>query len=828
MNQNTFCEPLSLQIIERAYTIIQAVNTEQRTAASLELLKTLRAFLKENEVEWEALLDLLNQHVGIQESRNMATYYSQPLKLSEVGPSSLAHRPTELIPPQLISLYSETKLVDVIRRELRDTDELCIASAFYSRGIINILLAPFIEFTARGGKLKLLTSIMNEFNSPDDLLHLSKEIPSIAIRVFYPLDKNGRADFSSKPPAFHIKGFLFKKLNGQNTLIIGSSNLTGSGLAGNHEWNYFSNVEINIPFYAKKSAFQTAIEEYEAYWTNSSVPFDSEFIEMYRLRWAEKKHLNRLLLRASNRMLRTTTVITPRPAQEAALTALAQRRNKGITKTTVIAATGLGKTYLAAFDFKQSGMKRILFISHRENILVKASHAFSEVMGAGYSGEILSGSRKPEKRDSSVFAMIQTLSQLPVLNRFEGDEFDYMVIDEFHHAEASSYRRVLEKFRPRFLLGLTATPERMDGRDVLAICGSDVAYEIRLLDAIEQGWLVPFQYFAIHDKTDYSSVRWTGRGYIEDDLDAVLMHDTRAELAFNNLRRFLPSCGKIKALAFCSSQKHAGYMNDRFNELGKGIGMRSICLLGQNSLEERETAMQELQSENSDLQIICSVDIFGEGIDIPAVSHILFLRPTQSFTVFLQQLGRGLRHYREKEYLVALDFVGNFQQSYIAQLAVQGYTSVEEYRQIRQTRASEKKLPATCHVSVDTEVVRIWEENIRQIVNPKDSAATKCSVQVPYTAKPQYGYTQAIRLIVANDRHAGQWIHIFDKTGYNAAMDIEIGNDQNFLAWTNVAYNDISRFPARIRAAATALFMEGLRGEFRIEASNAVITITRK
>jgi superfamily II DNA or RNA helicase len=198
------------------------------------------------------------------------------------------------------------------------------------------------------------------------------------------------------------------------------------------------------------------------------------------------------------------------------------------------------------------------------------------------------------------------------------------------------------------------------------------------------------------------------------------MHDTRAELIFNNLCKFLPSTGKTKALAFCSSKDHAQYMNRKFNELGKAAGIRSLCLLGENSIEEREEgAILRLQYEKDSLQIICSVDLFGEGVDIPAVSHVLFLRPTQSFTVFIQQLGRGLRPMPEKDFLVALDFVGNFRQSYVAPLALKGYHSTTDFQDARRLKNPERELPAACHVSVGTEVQRIWDQEIMEILKPK-------------------------------------------------------------------------------------------------------------
>jgi superfamily II DNA or RNA helicase/predicted house-cleaning noncanonical NTP pyrophosphatase (MazG superfamily) len=622
LDNSAFLEALRLKIIEEAHELFHADTREKIINESADLLELIATILKQYSIPWDEVFSRQaekRQEVGGFDHKVLLHATASNKNIVENGDR-------KSLLPQLLTLNSLTCLVDIIKRELVDAEALHVASAFYSRGMLNLLLNPFLDFVKRGGKLRLLSSVMGNFNNPYDFIHLSTQIPEIEIRIFYPLNENGNPDFSQQPPPFHIKSFLFEKPTGLHSIIIGSSNLTGSGLSRNHEWNYFSNSETNLLLKNNLSAFQYALQEYESYWNESSVPVDYRFINAYQPRWDKAHELRTAVSIEMDSAFKTT--LKPRPAQIKALQSLVERRNQGVTKTTIIAATGLGKTYLAAFDFKQSGLRNVLFIAHRENILVKAIETFRGVTQDKYFGAILSGSMKPTQHSGSLFAMVQTISQPLLLDEYEADSFDYIVIDEFHHAEADSYRRVLDKFRPKFLLGLTATPERMDGRDVLKICDYDVAFETRLFDAIENRWLVPFQYFAIHDPTDYSSLQWTSRGYLDNDLDKVLMHDTRAELIFNNLRKFLSSTGKVKALAFCSSKNHAEYMDRRFNELGKFHGIRSVCLLGQHSIQDRERAMQQLQDEKDTLQIICSVDIFGEGVDIPAVSHVLFLSVT--------------------------------------------------------------------------------------------------------------------------------------------------------------------------------------------------------
>lgn len=1029
-----FAEALRHKLIEEGHELFHADTRGEIINESADLLELLGAILKYHGIDWEEVFS--RQTAKREES---GAFNKQLMLHATAASPTVAERgDREARLPQLLTFNSLVGLVDVIKRELADADALHIASAFYARGMLNLLLDPFREFIQRGGKLRLLTSVMGNFNNPSDFVHLTSRIPEIDIRIFYPLNEKGVADFTQEPPPFHVKSFLFEKPTSMHSIIVGSSNLTGSGLSRNHEWNYFSNSETNLLLKNNLSAFQCARQEYESYWRESSVPVDKRFLDAYMPRWEKARELRIGVAREMGKAFQRS--MEPRPAQITALKSLDERRKLGIQKSTVIAATGLGKTFLAAFDFKQSGLGNVLFLAHRENILITAMKTYRSVMDDVFFGAILSGRSKPPVLNrGSLFAMVQTISLSTTLAEYAPDAFDYIVIDEFHHAEAGSYQRVLERFKPKFLLGLTATPERMDGRDVLKICDYDVAFESRLFDAIENRWLVPFQYFAIHDASDYSALHWTNRGYVESELDQVLMHDTRAELIFNNLCKFLPSTGKIKALAFCSSKNHAEYMNRKFNELGKAVKVESVCLLGENSIEERERAICQLQDEKDPLQIICSVDIFGEGVDIPAVSHVLFLRPTQSFTVFIQQLGRGLRQMPEKDYLVALDFVGNFRESYVAPLALKGYTSAVDCREARRSKIPDRQLPAACYVSVETEVQRIWDTEIKKILTPnpfealkdlyldlrsslgqspaimdffanpsahdpyvfikaagfggnwlrvkecmddlteyeatllgtpaeqllqhleKELSPTKSYkmvvlksllalggvewpveeisrlflayylengdrrsdydelakeahpalfplsrvvthlirmpldklsntggaffqldrqqrtfkirqdfqnfwlnkdfqelaadrvgfglaryfyrkgrdsvvapsmrgfvVQVAYTTRKDAGFSASIRKVIADDPSGLQWQYDFGTKGYSGEMDIEIMNDQNFIAWTPARYDDISRFPARIKAAATALFEEGVLGQFHVKAQGSSLVVVRK
>jgi superfamily II DNA or RNA helicase/predicted house-cleaning noncanonical NTP pyrophosphatase (MazG superfamily)/HKD family nuclease len=708
---------LMTKLVEEAHELLKATDRGELAKEMADVTEVLRAIAERSGITWsevETLRKLRAQERGT---------FSGGIYLHAVASATAATEPATTtkrrpaLRPRVVMRSAEPSLIDIVLREIEESISVSIASAFYGRWILNVFDRPLCELADRGGRVRLLTSVMNDFNNPDDLVELERRVPGLSVRVFYPAERSGLHDFTNPPPPFHLKCFLFERPSGRNSLLIGSSNITRGGFVGNHEWNYYSNSEVNAPTEGTASVFENALAEFERYWGADAVTLTDEFLNPYRVRWAQA-HEHRL---QAEKHERTATEASPhpRPAQAEALANLARKRELGVKRTAVIAATGLGKTHLAAFDFQQSGCRRLLFVAHREIILNQARQVFRAVLGQPNFGVMLSGTADPAERarasepNAGVFAMIQIISKEDELARFDRRAFDYVVVDEFHHTPAESYERLLRYLEPRFLLGLTATPERLDGRDVLRWCDYDVAYEARLFDALDRGWLVPFQYFAIYDPTDYSQIRWTQRGYDDEDLDGLLIDDTRAELVIRNLNRYLPAEGKLRALAFCSSKAHAEYMTRRFNELGR----TAVCILGETPPAERSDAMDALASQDSDLEILCSVEVLGEGVDVPSVTHVLFLRPTQSFALFVQQLGRGLRPALGKDFVVALDFVGNFHNSYVAPLALQGFRSVNERMEAGDAQAV--VLPSGCHVSADTEVQRIWTEQMQRILEPR-------------------------------------------------------------------------------------------------------------
>lgn len=617
--------------------------------------------------------------------------------------------------------------VDVIKlmnSELERSVTAWIASAFYSPGVINLMMSGFQRFFKKGGELKVLLSTMGSITPPHYMKHLRDFLIPGSVRVY----STGSDQPIKQTHNFHAKAYLFRRATGEGAMMIGSSNFTQAGFAENVEWNYFSPSEINLPF-CGLSPFDSAVQEFEHIWKKQSIEVTDQFLSDYEMlfknRFFSKPdqpwtiHSGKLELFETQIGFKRT-IVTPNEIQRESLENLLQMRRQGIKRATIIAATGVGKTFLAAFDFKQSGFKSLLYIAHREAILSQSQETFRAVIGDQAFGEIFgAGNTTLSNRPNALFGMVQTLNRFENLTVFPPNAFEYIVVDEFHHSQAETYRKVIDYFKPRFLLGLTATPERMDGKDVLALCDYNVACEVRLIEAVDRGLLCPFQYYAIYDETDYSQITWRGTNYDEKELESALINDTRTSVIAYNLKRLLPSSGKIKALAFCSSVAHAEYTAKK---LTLTHGINATALTGKCSDEERYQCLSRLANEEESLSVICTVDIFNEGIDIPEISHVLLLRPTQSFTIYLQQLGRGLRKSVNKNFLVVIDFVGNYKKSYIAPLCLSGFSDEPSFAQrvaFKKWTGANQFLPKGCYIDIDTKVLRVWDDEIRRVIDQR-------------------------------------------------------------------------------------------------------------
>ncbi len=443
-------------------------------------------------------------------------------------------------------------------------------------------------------------------------------------------------------------------------------------------------------------------------WNNSEI-LTEEWIRNY-----EPRHIKSKIQR--DRLLFTEEkypdVIVPNGMQEEALQGLSQLRTEGKDRALLISATGTGKTYLSAFDVKESGYRKVLFLVHREQILDEARKSYSKVLGPGYTTGKISGSSKDYDADI-IFSTIQSMSKKDVMNHFQPDHFDYIICDEAHHSTANTYDRILEYFRPKFLLGMTATPERMDKGDVFETFDHNIAYEIRLQDALSKEMLCPFHYFGITDVTVEGKP-------LEDNSDfRYLVSDERVKHIIEKAELYGHSGDRVRGLIFCSRKDEGREISRKMNELG----YRTQFICGEDSISVREYASDRLEQddENGALDYIITVDVFNEGVDIRSVNQIIMLRPTESATIFIQQLGRGLRKKSKdgtiKEFLVVLDFIGNYQNNFMIPMALTGDSSMDREGLRKRLMLGNSEIPGCSTVDFDP----ISKERIYESINTTKS-----------------------------------------------------------------------------------------------------------
>ena len=522
----------------------------------------------------------------------------------------------------------EEKIISLIRRELESCDEFIISVAFITLGGVTMILEQLKDLEQRDVKGKILTGDYLTFTQPKALKKLL-EFKNIELKVL-------------SDEKFHAKGYFFRK-GDIWTMIVGSSNLTQTALTVNFEWN----LKINS-LKDGKIATEILNNFYNVFNKIPALDMDSllEYERVY--------NLSKEYTKKKKQEIREYKEITPNIMQKQALENLNNLRNyerKGL----LISATGTGKTYLSAFDVRNANPKRVLFIAHRKTILQKAKETYENILRD--KKIVIYGEEDIDEADV-VFAMIQTLSKENHMTKFSPDYFDYIVVDEVHHGGAKSYQSVLNYFIPKFLLGMTATPERGDNFDIYKLFDNNIAYEIRLHDALKEELLSPFHYFGISD------IEIDGELINEKSGIKKLTADARVKHIIEKSRFYGYSGDKIHGLIFVSRIDEALLLEEKFQERG----VKAIALTGDDSDEKRERSIAQL--ENGEIEYIITVDIFNEGVDIPCVNQVILLRPTESSIVYIQQLGRGLRKYPDKEYVVILDFIGNYEKNFLIPIAV--------------------------------------------------------------------------------------------------------------------------------------------------------------
>lgn len=575
-----------------------------------------------------------------------------------------------------------------LKMSMKKAERMDIIVSFLMESGVRLLLNDLKEALDRGVKIRLLTGNYLGITQPSALCLIKKELNNQVDLRFY--NEKGRS--------FHPKAYIFHQNTGSE-IYIGSSNISRSALTSGIEWNY------RFDSHRDQYNFQLFYETFEDLFYHHSIIVDDEELRRYSKGW--KRPAVAKDLEKHEEEEETPSIIEifqPRGAQIEALYALEASRAEGAVKGLIQAATGVGKTYLAAFD--SAGYEHVLFVAHREEILKQAAVSFRNVRKSDDYGFFHSKQKDTEK--AVIFASVATLGKDAYLcdDYFSKDYFDYIVVDEFHHAVTDQYRKIIDYFIPKFLLGLTATPERMDGRNIYEICDYHVPYEISLRDAINKGMLVPFHYYGIYDRTDYSGFRPERGRYREEDLNhAYIGNEERYELIYRHYMKYRSR----RALGFCSTRQHAEDMAGEFSR--RGVPSVSVYSDADGIYSEpRDTAIEKLK--RGEIRVIFSVDMFNEGVDITSVDMVMFLRPTESPVVFLQQLGRGLRRWKGKEYLNVLDFIGNYEKAGQAPYLLSGKSAAN--RTLAGRICEDLDFPDGCMVDFDLRLIDLFREMERR------------------------------------------------------------------------------------------------------------------
>lgn len=578
---------------------------------------------------------------------------------------------------------------------LKKAERVDIIVSFLMESGVKMLLRELGNALDRGAKIRILTGNYLGITQPSALYLIKQKLGDRVDLRFY----------NEKNRSFHPKSYIFHYAD-YSEIYIGSSNISRSALTSGIEWNYRFRNTSDAKNYEK--FFHTFEELFE----NHSIVIDREELKRYSKTWhrpAVSKDLDKYDINEESQDTNVRVLYEPRGAQIEALCALEDTRAEGARKALVQAATGVGKTCLAAFDSKN--YKRVLFVAHREEILNQAALSFKNVRNSDDYG-FFTGKSKENAR-SVIFASVSTLGRKEYLTEeyFTKDYFDYIVIDEFHHAVNDQYRRIIEYFEPKFLLGLTATPDRMDGRNIYEICDYNVPYEISLGDAINKGMLVPFHYYGIYDDTDYSGLHIVRGKYDEKELNETYIGNS---YRYDLIYKYYCKYGSDRALGFCCSRAHAEEMAKEFSN--RGIPSVAVYSDAQGAFsEDRVAAIDKLKS--GEIRVIFSVDMFNEGVDITSVDMVMFLRPTESPIVFLQQLGRGLRKCRGKEYLNVLDFIGNYEKAGQTRFLLTGKSYMERHSY---DPAGKSGFPDDCLIDFDIRLIDLFKEMDKKSLKIKD------------------------------------------------------------------------------------------------------------